>query len=212
MSEARQSRMEESPKRRAILDAAAELFLAHGYGAVSMEVVARTAGVSKATLYAHFVSKDALFAAIIAGNWPRLAAEIESFAGGHELELREALEGLGRRWLGFMLSPHVLGIHRVAVAEGARFPDLANAFLAQGPKRMLAWLAGWMAEEQRRGRIRPGTDPVRAAEQFVGLLRGELFLRATLGLLEAEEVEPGLSATTAAAAETFMRAYATPQS
>jgi TetR/AcrR family transcriptional repressor of mexJK operon len=202
--------MEESPKRRAILDAAAELFMAQGYGAVSMEAVARTAGVSKATLYAHFVSKDALFAAIIAENWPRLAAEIEGFAGGHELALREALEGLGRRWLGFMLSPHVLGIHRVAVAEGARFPDLARAFLVSGPGRMRAWLSGWMAEELRRGRLRPGTDPALAAEQLVGLLRGELFLRATLGLTEPEELEPGIAAAAASAAETFLRAFAAP--
>ena len=54
-----------SPKRRQIVDAAQALFLAHGYGAVSMDAVARTAGVSKATLYAYFDSKDQLFATIV---------------------------------------------------------------------------------------------------------------------------------------------------
>ncbi len=44
----------ESPKRQLVLDAAASLFMAHGYGAVSMDAVARAAGVSKATLYAYF--------------------------------------------------------------------------------------------------------------------------------------------------------------
>ena len=48
MSELRQDT--ESPKRKVILEAATELFMAHGYGAVSMDAIARAAGVSKATL------------------------------------------------------------------------------------------------------------------------------------------------------------------
>ena len=39
--------------------------MAQGYGAVSMDAIARAAGVSKATLYAYFSSKDQLFATII---------------------------------------------------------------------------------------------------------------------------------------------------
>src|SRR5689334_22213892 len=56
-----------SPKRQSVVDAAARLFMAHGYGQVSMDAVAREAGVSKATLYAYFTSKDQLFASIIGG-------------------------------------------------------------------------------------------------------------------------------------------------
>ena len=55
----------EPPKRQAILNAATELFVARGYGAVSMDAIARAADVSKATLYAHFESKDRLFARIV---------------------------------------------------------------------------------------------------------------------------------------------------
>ena len=59
-----------SRKRRAILDAAALLFCArarcgvHGRGGEG-------GGVSKATLYAHFTGKDALFADIVAERLPR---------------------------------------------------------------------------------------------------------------------------------------------
>ena len=52
-------------KRQAVLDAATALFMAQGYGAVSMDAIARAAGVSKATLYAYFSSKDQFFATII---------------------------------------------------------------------------------------------------------------------------------------------------
>jgi AcrR family transcriptional regulator len=54
------------PKRRAIMAAAAELFMAEGYAAAAMDGMARAAGVSKATLYAYFTGKVALFKAIIA--------------------------------------------------------------------------------------------------------------------------------------------------
>ena len=48
-------------KAVAIMQAAKALFLEHGFGAVSMDQIARQAGVSKATVYAHFTSKEKLF-------------------------------------------------------------------------------------------------------------------------------------------------------
>ena len=48
-------------KRAAILSAATDLFTARGLNGVSMEAVARAAGVSKITVYSHFRSKDELF-------------------------------------------------------------------------------------------------------------------------------------------------------
>src|ERR1035437_6950089 len=55
------------PKRLAILNGATRMFLAHGYRNVSMEKIAQAAPVSKATLYNHFDSKNALLAAVISG-------------------------------------------------------------------------------------------------------------------------------------------------
>ncbi len=54
-----------SGKRERVLDAARELFLAHGLRGTSMEAIARQAGVAKPTLYAHFPDKDAVFLAIL---------------------------------------------------------------------------------------------------------------------------------------------------
>ena len=48
-----------SPKKsEMMLEAARRLFAEVGYEAASMDLVAKTAGVSKATLYAHFESKE----------------------------------------------------------------------------------------------------------------------------------------------------------
>src|ERR1700678_3279294 len=87
-----------SPKRRQVIDAATELFLAKGYGAVSMDAVARAADVSKATLYAHFASKDALFATIIRDACCPDAVDEASFYSDPD-DVGGTLRLIGRRFL-----------------------------------------------------------------------------------------------------------------
>jgi AcrR family transcriptional regulator len=54
------ARTKSASVHRGVLDAALALFAEHGIDAASMDAVARAAGVSKATLYAHWADKDAL--------------------------------------------------------------------------------------------------------------------------------------------------------
>jgi TetR/AcrR family transcriptional regulator, mexJK operon transcriptional repressor len=197
----------ESPKRQLILDAATTLFTAQGYGAVSMDAIARSAGVSKATLYAHFGSKDQLFATIITEacqamfDWPgAMAADGE--------DLRTALTALGQRILRFFLEDGTLAIYRVVVAESVRFPELGRAFYEAGPATGRRLLAAWLAERAEAGRLRV-PDPPLAAEQLVALLRAGLYFRATLGVPPAP-TQAEIDATVAAAVDTFLAAYAPP--
>jgi TetR/AcrR family transcriptional repressor of mexJK operon len=196
----------ESPKRRAILNAATDLFAARGYGAVSMDAIAREADVSKATLYAHFESKDRLFAMIV-----RVACE-ENIAPEYDLprdgteeqrgDVAAALQVIGERALRFFLRDRILAIHRLVVAESIRFPELGQAFYENGPAAGRKILGGWMASQ-------PGLDvpePELAAEQFSCLLRSGLYMRATLGL-EPEPDEAAIEAVVTAAVNTFLRAY-----
>jgi AcrR family transcriptional regulator len=54
------------PARNRLLDAAGELFYASGIAATGVDAVLARAGVSPATMYAHFAGKDALVAAYLA--------------------------------------------------------------------------------------------------------------------------------------------------
>src|SRR6516225_5533168 len=102
----------ERPKRQLVLDAAASLFMAHGYGAVSMDAVARSAGVSKATLYAYFSSKDQLFATII-GEACQQKFALGELLPADATDIRMALVAFGSRLLRFFLEERALAIHRV---------------------------------------------------------------------------------------------------
>jgi TetR/AcrR family transcriptional repressor of mexJK operon len=195
------------PKPRAILDAAAELFLAHGFAGVSMDAVARQAGVSKATLYAHFPGKDALFAAMVAERCDRMASEASALAG-HGDGTEAALCRLCRTVLGFLVAPSTIAIHRIVQAEAVRAPGLAEAFYAAGPGAGLARLARWIAEEQRLGRLRADADPAEAAGHLGALLRGDLWLRAGLGVPPPPD-EKAVERAADDAADVFLRAYGT---
>ena len=195
----------DSPKRQVILQAAGELFMAQGYGAVSMDAIARTAGVSKATLYAHFASKDALFANIV-GEGCREGIQTHDFLPDVGTDLEAALISLGQRMLRFLLGPRALAIHRVVIAESVRFPELGRAFYENGPALFRHMLADWLLRQQAAGRLIV-PNPQQAADQFVGLLRGAgVFTRASLGLAPAP-TDAEIDATVAGAVSTFLRAF-----
>src|SRR5689334_14892005 len=61
----RPSRLESERLSARILDVATALFLGHGFGATSIEAVARRAGISKRTFYHRFRSKEVLFEAVV---------------------------------------------------------------------------------------------------------------------------------------------------
>jgi TetR/AcrR family transcriptional repressor of mexJK operon len=198
---------EASPKRRQMLDAARRLFLAQGYGAVSMDAVARTAGVSKATLYAHFASKAALFGMLMADGCSQMLLPEENLFPAEVADLRPALEALGGRTLRFMLREDWLAIYRIAMAESVRFPELARSFYANGPVRTLARTRDWIAQQQAAGKVRADAEPEMAAQHLMALLRSALFLRATLGLPPAPE-GADIDRAVAGAVDTWLRAFA----
>jgi TetR/AcrR family transcriptional repressor of mexJK operon len=198
----------ESPKRQAVLDAAATLFMAQGYGAVSMDAVAREAGVSKATLYAHFASKDQLFATIIgeACRSKIAAAEVLTKADvSSPSEVGEALRQFGVRMTRFLMEPMTKAIYRVVVAECVRFPELGAAFYEGGPAHFLRFFSEWLGEQMSAGRLRDA-DPEVAAEQFVALIRGSMNVRATVGLAVNDD-DATVQRHVANVVDTFMRAF-----
>jgi TetR/AcrR family transcriptional repressor of mexJK operon len=201
------SAAESSPKRSAILAAGARLFMGVGYATVSMDAVAKEAGVSKATVYAHFASKEALFGAIVGERCATISAQAEEIAS-HAATADGALREMGRLWMRFLLQPESVAIHRTVIAECARFPDLARAFYEAGPGSGHAWLTRRIQEEQRQGRLRPDANPVVAADHMMGLLRGEMYLRTVLG--GPVPSDAAIGAVVDQAVEVFLRAYRVP--
>lgn len=83
---------------RKLLVAAGELFLAQGYAHVTVGDLVRAAGVSRATFYAHFASKDAVLRELMTQVWEAATAAYAEFA-----RLPECSETGVRRWLDDLL-------------------------------------------------------------------------------------------------------------
>jgi len=194
-----------SPKAQQILHAAAEIFMEQGYGAASMDAIARAAGVSKATLYAHFSGKEELFAAIV-GCECRRHTETLSAPDIDQSDVRATLTQIGRNFLDLLLSPRALAIYRIVVAEAPRFPELGRAYYASGPAVVLDRLAAYLHGVATRGLLAV-PDPRRAAEQFVGMLRGPLHLRRLLGIA-GEPPTDDIDRAVKSAVDVFLRAHA----
>src|SRR5579862_9090485 len=58
-------RMPPAQRREQLIDAALEVILAHGYGGVSIEAVARAAGVTRPVVYDHFPDLARLLHALV---------------------------------------------------------------------------------------------------------------------------------------------------
>jgi TetR/AcrR family transcriptional regulator, mexJK operon transcriptional repressor len=192
-------------KAESILIAARQAFLDSGFGSVSMDAIARLAGVSKATVYAHFAGKEELFGAVV-GDVCRRRFETFSARELDPADARASLSALGRRFLDLVLSPEAIAIHRIIVAEVMRSPVLGEVFWHAGPERTLGQIESFLRRADRAGSLAVD-DPRRAAEQFVGLMRGERHLRRLLRL-EPDEAEAAIEAAVDGAVATFLRAFA----
>jgi AcrR family transcriptional regulator len=162
-----------------IFEAANRLFLSRGFAETSMEAIAQEAGVSKATLYAHYGSREELFTAVIWAASRRFSSGMVSGVTGTE-DLRNKMERLARAVLDLLLSPDVVATNRIVAAEARRFPELGKIFYENGPDRLLAQLAEVFETAMAAGLLRRST-PRDVAKHFIGLIRGDLQLRAMLG-------------------------------
>jgi TetR/AcrR family transcriptional repressor of mexJK operon len=194
-----------SPEKRAqILAGATSVFAADGYEGASMARIAAVAGVSKGTLYNHFDSKAALFAAYVGEKCDQYLAHVFDSAD-HDGDPAAVLRGIGKRMVQMMLSDVGLAIYRVVIAEAAKFPDLARSFFESGPARAIGFMAGWLAEETRRGRLSV-PDPAFAAEQFFNLCQTHLVLRRKLEMLP-DPPEADIERVVEASITMFLRTY-----
>lgn len=78
-----------------ILAAARELFMQHGYRAVSITDIVQAAGITKPTLYYHFADKEALYAAMALHVIDEMNAEMATLVMAHPTT-RERLLAIAR--------------------------------------------------------------------------------------------------------------------
>lgn len=198
-------------KHRAILDAAEQMFLRHGYLGTNMDDLAAASQVSKQTVYAHFGSKEALFVELVTTMTDAAASRVHDEVAdpADAGELPAFLERYAERQLEVVLTPRLLQLRRLVIGEVGRFPELATALYDRGPKRAIAALATLFARLAERGLLRVD-DAAAAASQFNWLIMGAPLNEA---MLLGDAAIPSLAELrrhAASAVAMFLAAYRAP--
>lgn len=173
--------------RERILGAAFGAFMERGYAGASTLDIARRARVSKRDLYAQFGSKQAMLAACIAERTDRMRLPLDLPVPRSRAALAATLTAFGQTLLREVSRPEVMAVHRLAIAEAERAPELARTLDELGRATNLAALRDWLSAAQATGLLAPG-DPEEIADTFLSLLwRSGLLVRMLLRVAEAPD-------------------------
>ncbi len=153
--------------REAIVDAAARLFLARGFGSVSMDELAVAAGLARRTLYNQFASKEEIFREMLL----RVSGQLEhAFPPGIETrgDVEDVLRLIARVIVDLHRNPEYLGFLRMVVADARQFPWIAQEFAAVMDPQTERFTR-YLAHLTNLG-ILNCQNPTLAAHQFMGIL------------------------------------------
>lgn len=192
-------------QRERLLDAAADVFLEHGFGMTTVDLIAAHAKASKKTLYFYFSSKEEIFVAAV----ERLCGH--TLAPLHELEVAYddpeiLLVEFGSRLLAQVLTPQAIALHRVAISEATRFPDLAQLFYRTGPATVQRILSERLRVLQDSGRLQLD-DAEGIASLFIQMVLGEAQRKCAMAVCSPPTPEEARQHTSRAA-KLLLRALA----
>ena len=164
----RRGRPRSEERRKAILDAAIELLLARGLEAVSMDELADHAGVSKATIYRWWPTKETLALDALYHEWDTFRPSLPDTGS-----LRGDLLALVRPWVRRARKRPYARVVAALVEETHSDPEFAKLYHERfvNPRRDPARAVLKRAIERRE--IREDTD----LELTLDLLYGPLFHR-----------------------------------
>src|SRR5215217_3441778 len=166
--------------RSRVLDAALELVGRHGLAELSMDELAATAGVSRATLYRLVPGKEALFAELVRRFSPfePIAAVLETIGDRSPVEVIPAIA----QAMAAAMDGHIGLLLQLLFELSRSDPDRrggadANQDAAQA-MRTLPLVAGYLDQQMAAGRLRR-MDPVLAMQALAGPIVMHLLMQAS---------------------------------
>jgi AcrR family transcriptional regulator len=160
---------EDNAKRRQIIDGARKTFLDQGFDAASMNDIARTAGVSKGTLYVYFQNKEQLFQAICSEECESQAESLFNF-DANDRDVEATLTRIGIDFVSLICRPEKASSARTVIAIAERMPEIGRAYYETGPARGIALLADYLKKKVKQGILDIDDCEVVAAQLIEALL------------------------------------------
>ncbi len=182
MSKHRQKGGDEAAVRERILEAAFAAFMESGYATTSTLEIATRARVSKRELYALVGNKQEMLIACISERAKRFDVPADLPELRDREPLGRVLASFGTKLVREISDPAVIAVFRLAIAEVVQAPEVARALNSIGREASRAALRKIMARAQASGLL--AGRPAELAQQFAGLLWGDLMVSLLLGVAE----------------------------
>jgi AcrR family transcriptional regulator len=196
---------EDSSKRRQILDGARKVFMDLGFDGASMGEIARSAGVSKGTLYVYFADKNRLFEAIVEEE--TLEQGKAAFNFDPARDVTTTLLDFGQAYIQLLCRPGGGSALRTVMAIAERMPEVGRRFYNNVIALTIARLAAYL-----EARVEPDDlaieDCELAATQFMQLCQASLFMPFVFQAAPAPSAER-IAAVVESATRMFLAAYQT---
>jgi AcrR family transcriptional regulator len=173
---------DEPGARERILEAALAAFRENGYATTSTLEIATRARVSKRELYALVGNKQEMLIACISARAQRLDVPADFPVVDDRETLAQVLAAFGTKLVSEISDPAVIAVFRLAIAEAVRAPEVAHALDSIGREASRAALRGILTKARAAGLLTG--RPAELAEQFGGLLWGNLMISLLLGVAE----------------------------
>jgi TetR/AcrR family transcriptional regulator of autoinduction and epiphytic fitness len=154
-------------KRADIIQAAKDEVRSFGFSGTSMDRIAESANVSKRTVYNHFESKEALWAAA-AEELCNVFSQVSEHPYQPDKPLKNQLEAIASQQLEMLCSERFLRSFKMFVTETLATPSLAKPITDSIEKENMG-LMKWISAAAKDGRLSV-KDPVMAGKQFIALL------------------------------------------
>jgi AcrR family transcriptional regulator len=166
-------------RREEILAAALDEFSARGFAATRLDDVAQRAGVAKGTIYLYFRDKESLFQELIRTMLTPLVGTIEAM-GKADLPISALAEHFADLFVREVYKTRRKDVIRLMIAEGPRFPNLAEFYYREVLSRIIAAVRALIARAAARGEAPAGLvdyPQILAAPGLVAIIWSSLFER-----------------------------------
>ena len=129
-------------------------FIARGFAATRLDDVARRAGVAKGTIYLHFKDKESMFEELIRTAIVPLVMRLNSTPPSPGASVRDMVEGFAENFIREVATTRRGDIVRLIVAEGPRFPAVADFYYREVVSRGLGGMRALIELGIARGEIK----------------------------------------------------------
>ncbi len=178
--EGAQREASDAAARKRILESAFTAFTKSGFAQASMLEIATQARVSKRELYTLVGNKEEMLVACIRERARRLQAPVDLPSPRSREALAKLLSAFGTQLIREVSHPTVVAAFRLAIAEAVHAPEVARALDSIGRDTVRTALCKIMADAAACGLLEG--RPIELAEQFGGLLWGDLMVSRLLGV------------------------------